>query len=103
MAEQTLTREAVLEQLKQVYDPEVPINVVDLGLIYDVKVNEGNVSVQMSLTAPGCPLGAYIAQQVQRAILELDGVEDANVEMVFEPPWSPEMMSGDAKKQLGID
>ncbi len=98
-----LTVDNVREVLKNVYDPEIPINVVDLGLIYDVQVDEGNVAVAMTLTAPGCGMGPFIAQQAEWAISEIDGVEDVEVEMVFDPPWSPEMISEDGKKQLGID
>ena len=100
---ETVTKEQVLERLKEVYDPEIPINVVDLGLIYDVQVNENNeVSVQMTLTAPGCGMGPYIAQQAEWAISELEALEDVNVEMVFDPPWSPDMLSDDGKAQLGL-
>ncbi len=103
MVEATLTAEDVRETLKNVYDPEIPVNVVDLGLIYDVQVNEGDVYVQMTLTAPGCGMGPMIAQQAEWAISELEGVEDVQVEMTFEPPWSPELISEDGKKLLGLD
>ena len=93
----------VEEGLKDVIDPELGVNIVDLGLIYDVQVNEGNVFVQMTLTAPGCGMGPMIAQQAEWAVSELDGVEDVEVEMVFEPQWSPELISDDGKKQLGLD
>ena len=83
--------------------PEIPVNVVDLGLIYDVQVTEGDVYVQMTLTAPGCGMGPMIAQQAEWAISELEGVEDVQVEMTFEPPWSPELISEDGKKLLGLD
>ena len=89
MAEATLTAADVRETLKNVYDPEIPLNGLDLGLIYDVQVDEGNVYVQMTLTAPGCGMGPMIAQQAEWAISELEGVEDVEVEMVFDPPWSP--------------
>ena len=98
-----VTMEDVTEALKNVYDPEIPVNVVDLGLIYDVSVDEGNVSVQMTLTAPGCGMGPMIAQQAEWAISELEGVEDVQVEMTFDPPWSPELISEDGKKLLGLD
>ena len=98
-----VTVDNVRDVLKNVYDPEIPINVVDLGLIYDVQVDEGNVAVAMTLTAPGCGMGPFIAQQAEWAISEIDGVEDVEVEMVFDPPWSPEMISEDGKKLLGID
>ena len=103
MAQEPVTKEAVLEQLKQVFDPEIPINVVDLGLIYDVNINQSNVTIEMTLTAPGCSVGPYIAQQAEWAISEIDEVENVQVEMVFDPPWSPEMITEEAKLQLGID
>ena len=103
MPEDTLTLEGVRDVLKNVYDPEIPINVLDLGLIYDVQMDEGNVYVQMTLTAPGCGMGPMIAQQAEWAISELDGVEDVQVEMVFDPPWSPDLISDDGKKLLGLD
>ena len=98
-----ITKKQVLEQLKDVYDPEIPVNVVDLGLIYDVQVNEDNeVFVLMTLTAPGCGMGPYIAQQAEWAVSEMEGLKDVTVEMVFDPPWSPDMLSEDGKKLLGI-
>ena len=103
MPAETTTKEDVIGALKNVYDPEIPINVVDLGLIYDVAVNEGNVYVQMTLTAPGCGMGPMIAQQAEWAISELDGIDDVEVEMVFDPPWNPELISEDGKKLLGVD
>ena len=99
----TVTKEGVIEVLKNVYDPEIPINVVDLGLIYDIQVTEGNIFVQMTLTAPGCGMGPMIAQQAEWAVSELDGVEEVEVEMTFDPPWSPELISEDGKKLLGLD
>ncbi len=98
-----ITHNAVVGAMKEVYDPEIPINVVDLGLVYDVSVQEGNVHVLMTLTAPGCGMGPFIAQQAEWAIAELEGVADVEVEMVFDPPWNPEMISEDGKKLLGID
>ena len=103
MAEATLSAEDVREVLKNVYDPEIPVNVVDLGLIYNVQVDEGNVFVQMTLTAPGCGMGPMIAQQAEWAVSELDGVQDVEVEMTFDPPWSPDLISEDGKKLLGLD
>lgn len=103
MAATTLTRDSVIEIMKQVYDPEIPVNVVDLGLVYAVQVDEGDVHVLMTLTAPGCSMGPMIAQQAEWAISELEGVEDVEVEMTFDPPWSPELISEDGKKLLGID
>ena len=103
MAGEIVTAEAIRETLKNVYDPEIPVNVVDLGLIYDIQVDEGNVFVQMTLTAPGCGMGPMIAQQAEWAVSEVEGVEDVEVEMTFDPPWSPDLISEDGKKLLGLD
>ena len=103
MAEGTVTVEGVYGVMKNVYDPEIPVNVVDLGLVYNVEVDEGNVSVTMTLTAPGCGMGPMIAQQAEWAISEMDGVDDVEVEMVFDPPWTPDLITEDGKKLLGID
>ena len=103
MTTETPTRESVIEIMKQVYDPEIPVNVVDLGLVYDVQVNDGDVHVLMTLTAPGCGMGPMIAQQAEWAISELEGVEDVEVEMTFDPPWSPDLITEDGKKLLGVD
>ena len=100
---ETLTKEKVIDALKEVYDPEIPVNVVDLGLIYDVALDDGDVAVNMTLTAAGCGMGPYIAQQAEWAISEVDGVEDVKVELVFDPPWSPDRITDDGKKLLGID
>ena len=100
---QTVSPEEVKEILKTVYDPEIPVNVVDLGLIYDVQVNENNdVYVMMTLTFPGCGMGPHIAQQAEWAIQDLDGIEDVQIEIVFDPPWSPDLISDEARAQLGI-
>ena len=99
----TVTMDEVYEALREVYDPEIPINVVDLELIYDVKLDEGNVDVKMTLTFAGCGMGPYIAQQAEWRLAELEGVEDINVEMVFDPPWSPDQITEEGKKQLGLD
>ena len=97
-----LTAEAIYESLKTVYDPEIPVNVVDLGLIYDVQVTKGDVYVQMTLTFPGCGMGPFIAQQAEWAIQDIEGVEDVEIELVFDPPWSPDLISEEARSQLGV-
>ena len=98
----TVTREHILEALKDVFDPEIPVNVVDLGLIYGVEVTDGDVDIKMTLTFAGCGMGPYIAQQAEWRIAEVDGVEDINVEMVYDPPWTPDLIHEDGKKQLGL-
>ena len=97
-----VSKEDILETLKTVYDPEIPVNVVDLGLVYDVQVNDNDVYVQMTLTFPGCGMGPYIAQQAEWAIQDMEGVEEVEIEMVFEPPWSPDLISEEARAQLGL-
>jgi probable FeS assembly SUF system protein SufT len=102
-----VTEDMVWEQLKQVYDPEIPINVVDLGLIYDLRTEplpsgQSKVLVQMTLTAPGCGMGPSIARDAQRRIEALAGVAEAEVRVVWDPPWNPEMISPEGKKQLGV-
>ena len=99
----TITKDQVLDALKEVYDPEIPVNVVDLGLVYNVEVEDGDVHVEMTLTAAGCGMGPYIAQQAEWRIAEIEGVEDVKVDVVFEPQWTPDRISEDGKKLLGID
>ena len=107
-SEQTATAVAftdgdVIEGLKNVYDPEIGINIVDLGLVYDVDVAEsGDVLVTMTLTSLGCPLGPVIVQEVTGALKDLPGINDVDVKLVWSPPWSPEAMSEEAKDELGI-
>lgn len=99
----TVDRDEVYEALRTVYDPEIPVNVVDLGLIYDVQVSTANdVFVQMTLTFPGCGMGPHIAQQAEWAIQDVEGVEEVNIELTFDPPWSPDLISEEARNMLGI-
>jgi len=98
-----LSEKKVWDVLKEVIDPEVGISVVDLGLIYGVEVNGDEVKVKMTLTNPVCPLQNYLKQQVENAIARIEGVKKASVQLVFEPPWSPEMMSAEAKARLGFN
>jgi len=98
-----LNKDKVIEALKDVYDPEIPVNIVDLGLVYNVEVADGEVHIEMTLTAPGCGMGPYIAQQAEWRVAEIDEVEDVEVDLVFEPPWTPERITEDGKKLLGID
>src|SRR5262245_33425765 len=104
----TISEEMVWEQLKQVYDPEIPINVVDLGLIYDLQIypapdGRSNVLVQMTLTAQGCGMGPSNDRDAQHRIEALPGVAETEVRVVWDPPWTPEMMSPEGKKQLGVE
>ena len=99
--------EAVWEQLKTVFDPEIPVNVVDLGLIYDCLVDktesgQTNVKVKMTLTAPGCGMGPTIAADARQKVLILDGVDEAEVDLVWDPPWNQSMISEAGRMKLGL-
>jgi metal-sulfur cluster biosynthetic enzyme len=106
-----LTQEEVLTALKDCYDPEIPVNIVDLGLVYSVSITPTevpgasgeDVKVDMTLTSPGCPSHGDISQSVQRRLFQLPGIADVKVEMIWEPAWSPQRISPEARKQLGIE
>ena len=97
-----VTRDEVIEALRQVEDPELGMDIVDLGLLYDVEVEDSNVKVTHSLTSMGCPVGPMIQEDIQNVTSALPGVEKVDVELVWEPPWTPERMSDDAKFILGF-
>lgn len=93
----------LIEALKTVYDPEIPVNIYELGLIYELNIDaEGNVDVLMTLTAPGCPVAGAMPEWVRDAVEGVPGVESANVELTWEPPWTPDMMSMRAKLELNM-
>jgi metal-sulfur cluster biosynthetic enzyme len=96
------SREEVVDTLHQVEDPELGMDIVDLGLLYDVEVEGANVKVTYTLTSMGCPAGAMIQEDIDRVVRELPGVEDVQSELTFEPPWTPDRMSEDAKFILGF-
>lgn len=98
----SVTEDQVYAALRDCYDPEIPVNVVDLGLIYDVKIIDDWVGVKMTLTTPGCGMSGMIAQNVRNRVLGLAGVKEADVRIVWEPAWTPERMSADARKRLGL-
>ena len=97
---------AVWVQLKNVYDPEIPVNIVDLGLVYDCHLNEEDegtvVSIKMTLTAPGCGMGPTIAADAQSRIMTIDSIKEAHVELVWDPPWTQDMISEEGKMKLGL-
>jgi metal-sulfur cluster biosynthetic enzyme len=103
-----VTEQDVMSALKSCYDPEIPVNIVDLGLIYGVKFDPApddkqDVSIEMTLTAQGCPEHVNISMQVKSRLEQLPGIRNAAVNVVWSPPWTPERLSPDAKKQLGIE
>ncbi|ATL48629.1 FeS assembly SUF system protein [Chitinophaga caeni] len=93
----------IKEVLHTVYDPEIPVNIYDLGLVYQVEAkNDGNVLIVMTLTAPGCPVAGDIMQEVTQKVQALEGVTDADVRLTFDPPWNKDMMTEEAKLELGF-
>jgi metal-sulfur cluster biosynthetic enzyme len=97
-----VTEETVMESIKQIIDPEVGINIVDMGLIYGVDVHDQIVDITMTLTSPGCPAGGQIVNGTQAVTQQLEGVDEVNVNVVWTPRWTPELMSEEAKDELGI-
>ncbi len=94
-------KEEVYDALKRVYDPEIPVDVVNLGLVYDVSIDGDRVAVKMTTTASGCPVGNYIVAQAKRAIGMLEGVKEIDVELVYDPPWQESMISEEGRRMLG--
>ena len=94
--------EAVIEALKEIYDPEIPVNIYDLGLIYNVEISGGHALVSMTLTTPNCPVAESMPQEVELRVGSVPGIGDAEVVLVWEPAWDPQKMSDDAKLELGM-
>jgi metal-sulfur cluster biosynthetic enzyme len=99
-----VTVEQIWEKLRNCYDPEIPLNIVDLGLVYDVQIeNEGDVVVNMTLTAQGCPSHTEISRDVRMTLLSTPGVNNAQVNVVWDPPWTPQRISPEGRQKLGIE
>ena len=96
------SKDEVLEVLRQVEDPELGMDIVDLGLLYDVEVDDAKVRVTYSLTSMGCPAGPLIAQDIDSAVRQVEGIDNVELELTFDPPWTPDRMSDDAKFILGF-
>ena len=97
-----ITEEMILDAMRDVYDPEIPVNVVDLGLIYDMKIEDEVVHITMTMTAPGCPFGDALSTDAREKVIAGTGAADAVVTMVTDPPWNPGMMTEEARKALGM-
>lgn len=95
--------EDILELLRQVVDPELHMNIVDLGLVYGVNQVGSTIQVEMTLTSPGCPYGPYILHGVKHSLLPMQGIEDVEIEIVWDPPWGPDKMTEEARLELGFD
>ena len=98
----TVKPEEVMEVLRQCFDPEIPVNIVDLGLVYDIAIKPERVDVKMTLTALGCPMAGDVMADVRDHLLSLPGVQDAGVDIVYDPVWTPERMSEEARWELGM-
>ena len=102
--EKSKIEERIVDVLKTVYDPEIPVNIYDLGLIYKIEVNdEGNVDIDMTFTAPSCPAADFILEDVRQKVDTIEGVKTSNVNLVFEPEWDQSMMTEEARVELGFD
>ena len=97
-----ITKEKVMEALSQVYDLEIGFDIVSLGLIYGVEVEDSNVKVKMTMTTPMCPLAGLMLEDARRKVSEIEGINDVKMELTFAPPWTPEMASDDVRKILGL-
>ena len=95
-------KEKVIAEIKKIYDPEIPVNIYELGLIYDVLIIEKNVKVKMTLTTPNCPVAESLPKEVKESIMEIDGVDKVDLDLVWEPPWNKSMMSEAAKLELNL-
>lgn len=104
MEENTVMKELVIEKLSMIYDPEIPVNIWELGLVYGIEFpRPSEVIIHMTLTAPGCPVADNIVQDVHDIVISLDGIDEVTVNLVFDPPWGPERMSEVARLELGFD
>ena len=95
-------KEKIIDEIKKIYDPELPVNIYDLGLIYDVQVNEKKAMIKMTLTTPNCPVAESLPKEVKEGAMQVEGIEDVDLELVWDPPWSKDMMSDAAKLELNL-
>ena len=92
----------IIEEIKKIYDPELPVNIYELGLIYDIKVNGSKAEIKMTLTTPNCPVAESLPKEVKEGAMQVEGIEDVNLELVWDPPWNKDMMSDAAKLELNL-
>ena len=96
------TKDKIISEIKKIYDPELPVNIYDLGLIYDVQVNEKKAKIKMTLTTPNCPVAESLPKEVKDGVMQVEEIEDVDLELVWDPPWNKEMMSDAAKLELNL-
>ena len=95
-------KDKIIEEIKKIYDPELPVNIYDLGLIYDVQVNQKKAKIKMTLTSPNCPVGESLPKEVKDSAMQVEEIEDVDLELVWDPPWEKDMMSEAAKLELNL-
>ena len=95
-------REQVIAEIRKIYDPEIPVNIYELGLIYDVKVKDDKAKIIMTLTTPNCPVAESLPKEVKEGAMQVEGIEDVDLELVWDPPWNKDMMSDAAKLELNL-
>ena len=96
-------KELIIEEIRKIYDPELPVNIYELGLIYDIKVeNDKSAKIKMTLTTPNCPVAESLPEEVKEGAMQVEGIEEVDLELVWDPPWNPNMMSDEAKQKLGM-
>ena len=92
----------IIDEIKKIYDPELPVNIYELGLIYDIKVNGSKAEIKMTLTTPNCPVAESLPKEVKEGAMQVEGIDDVNLELVWDPPWNKDMMSDAAKLELNL-
>ena len=98
-----MNKESIISVLRNIYDPEIPVNIYDLGLIYNITIDEANnISILMTVTAPNCPVADVLPEEVRQAVLSLEGVKTVDVQITFDPPWTPDNLSDEARLELGL-
>ena len=96
------TKEKVIEEIKKIYDPELPVNIYELGLIYDIKINGTKAEIKMTLTTPNCPVAESLPKEVKEGAMQVDEIDSVDLELVWDPPWTKDMMSDAAKLELNL-
>ena len=95
-------KEKIIEEIRKIYDPELPVNIYDLGLIYDVKINDRKAEIKMTLTTPNCPVAESLPKEVKEGAMQVDGIDEVDLQLVWDPPWDKDMMSDAAKLELNL-
>ena len=96
------TKNKIIEEISKIYDPEIPVNIYDLGLIYDIKVEGRKAKIKMTLTTPNCPVAESLPKEVKNSAMQVDGIDDVDLQLVWDPPWTKDMMSDAAKLELNL-